>query len=309
MNCVVVTGASGFIGSSLVRTLIANGINVLAIDILFNDSFPKSDLITKIESGIDSTLVSKIPQKSYDALYHFAWKGVNGPDKADPNVQMDNTKMTLECAKICKQLSVKKMLVAGTIAEQSVNSLPNLDHVNGGMLYGVAKHVTHLMTEAYCKNIDLPLIWMQFSNIYGVGNKTGNLISYTLTELLSNRDACFGPALQPYDFIYIDDLIEAVYRLGALPVGEPLQQSYFIGSGTPRILKEYLYRVGEIEKCPNRIMLNVRPDDGIRYTMEMFDIEPLRKAIGDYVSITFDEGIVKTTNWLRSISKNVGNMA
>ena len=55
---------------------------------------------------------------------------------------------------------------------------------------------------------------MQFSNIYGVGNKTGNLVSYTLGELMAGKEAAFGPALQPYDFIYVDDLIEAVYRLG-----------------------------------------------------------------------------------------------
>jgi nucleoside-diphosphate-sugar epimerase len=55
---------------------------------------------------------------------------------------------------------------------------------------------------------------MQFSNIYGIGNNTGNLVSYTLGELILNKEANFGPALQPYDFIYVDDLIEAVYRLG-----------------------------------------------------------------------------------------------
>ena len=49
---------------------------------------------------------------------------------------------------------------------------------------------------------------MQFSNIYGVGNKTGNLVSYTLGELMAGKEATFGPALQPYDFIYVDDLIE-----------------------------------------------------------------------------------------------------
>ena len=46
---------------------------------------------------------------------------------------------------------------------------------------------------------------MQFSNIYGVGNKTGNLVSYTLGELMAGKEAAFGPALQPYDFIYVDD--------------------------------------------------------------------------------------------------------
>ena len=55
---------------------------------------------------------------------------------------------------------------------------------------------------------------MQFSNIYGPSNKTGNLVSYTIGELKKGNEASFGPALQPYDFILVDDLIEAVLRLG-----------------------------------------------------------------------------------------------
>ncbi len=298
MENVIVTGASGFIGSSLVKKLIANGVRVLAIDIFFNDLFPKSDLITKIEAGIDSTLEEKIPKQSYDAFYHFAWKGVNGPDKANPIAQIENTKMTLACARICKTIGVKKMLVAGTVAEQSVLSIPNLSQVSGGMMYGVAKHITHIMLDAFCKNIDLPLIWMQFSNIYGVGNRTGNLVSYTLNELLAERKASFGPALQPYDFIYVDDLIEAVYRLGSQNVGECRQKKFFIGSGKPRILKDYLHRIGELAGHPELISLNERPDDGIRYSIEMFDINPLITDIGNYVSTSFDEGILKTMKWL-----------
>lgn len=299
MENVIVTGASGFIGSSLVEKLIANGVRVLAIDIFFNDLFPKSDLITKIEAGIDSTLEEKIPRQSYDAFYHFAWKGVNGPDKANPIVQVENTKMTLVCAQICKKLGMKKLLVAGTVAEQSVFSIPNLSQVSGGMMYGVAKHITHIMLDAFCRNIGLPLIWMQLSNIYGVGNRTGNLISYTLNELLAGHKACFGPALQPYDFIYVDDLIEAVYRLGTLNFCECQQRNFFIGSGKPRILKDYLHRIGELTDRQDLISLNERPDDGIRYSKEMFDINPLITEIGNYVSTSFDEGILKTIQWLK----------
>ena len=43
---------------------------------------------------------------------------------------------------------------------------------------------------------------MQFSNIYGPDNKTGNLVSYTIDELRNGNEALFGPALQPYDFIF-----------------------------------------------------------------------------------------------------------
>ena len=51
-------------------------------------------------------------------------------------------------------------------------------------MYGVAKHACRIILEDYCKNIAQQFVWMQFSNIYGVGNKTGNLVSYTLGDLV-----------------------------------------------------------------------------------------------------------------------------
>ena len=145
--------------------------------------------------------------------------------------------MAVDCANICKKLSVKKYLCAGTVAENATFSLSNLQQTSGGMMYGVAKHACRLIVEDYCKNIGQNFVWMQFSNIYGVGNKTGNLVSYTLGELMAGKEATFSPALQPYDFIYVEDLIEAVYRLGA---NETKKAFYYIGSGSPRILKNWL---------------------------------------------------------------------
>ena len=230
-------------------------------------------------------------QKRVEAFYHFAWAGVNGPEKADPLVQLDNAKMTLSCAWIAKQLGCKKFLCSGTVAEKGVESLPLLEKTSGGMLYGVAKHCTHIMLETYCKNIGLPFVWMQFSNIYGPQNKTGNLVSYTLGELLQGREATFGPAMQPYDFIYVDDLIEAVYRIGFC---ETRENCYLIGSGEPRILREYLIEIGHRCGKPELVKLGVRPDDGIVYKMEMFDNSKLIADIGEYVKQSFTDNIVYT---------------
>lgn len=156
------------------------------------------------------------------------------------------------------------------------------------MMYGVAKHCAHLMLEDYCKNIGQPFVWMQFSNIFGETNKTGNLVSYTLGELEKGNEATFGPAAQPYDFIYVDDLLEAVYRLGS---AETSQSCYYIGSGSPRILKDYLLTIGELAGKKDKIGIGIRPDDGIRYSMDMFDTSALKAAIGEYVSTSFEEGI------------------
>ena len=299
MKNVIVTGGNGFIGSSLIKKLVANGIKVVAVDITFQgERLPESELITKIESCVDASLVEKLPVEEYDAFYHLAWKGVNGADKANPSVQLANIQMAIDCADICKKLNVKKYLCAGTVAENATFSLPELEKTLGGMMYGVAKHACRLILEDYCKNIGQQFVWMQFSNIYGVGNKTGNLVSYTLGELMTGNEATFGPALQPYDFIYVDDLIEAVYRLGEKETNKAF---YYIGSGSPRQLKEYLLRIGELAGYADKIGIGIRPDDGIKYSMDMFCNDDLVDAVGEYVSTDFDNGINKTIEWLKSL--------
>lgn len=299
MKKVIISGANGFIGSSLIKKMVANNIEVVAVDITFaGDRLPASDLIIKIKSGVDATLADKIPTGEYDAFYHLAWRGVNGAEKADPTVQLSNIQMAIDCANICKKMGVKKYLCAGTVAENATFSLSDLEHTSGGMMYGVAKHACRLIVEDYCKNIGQKFVWMQFSNIYGVGNKTGNLVSYTLGELMAGKEATFGPALQPYDFIYVEDLIEAVYRLGAI---ETKKAFYYIGSGSPRQLKKYLLRIGELAGYADKVAIGIRPDDGIKYSMEMFCNKELVETIGEYVSTDFDNGINKTINWLKSL--------
>lgn len=297
MRNVIVTGANGFIGSSLVKKLVSKEIRVLAIDRSFMiDKLPDNNLITKIETSIDNveTLISKIPKNSYDTFYHLAWAGVNGAMKADPIVQLKNTEITITCAKAAKEINCKKFLCAGTIAEQGVKSLPNLEKTSGGMIYGATKYVTRVMLETYCKNIDLNYVWMQFSNIYGPSNKTGNLVSYTIEELKKGREAVFGSAEQTYDFIYVEDLLEAIYRLGKC---KTKNNFYFIGSGVPRKLKDYLEDIGRIFGAPDLIKIGVRPDDGIKYTLDMFDTSPLKNEIGEYTSTMFEEGIKHTIEY------------
>ena len=51
----------------------------------------------------------------------------------------------------------------------------------------------------------------------------------------------------------------------------------------------------------DKIGIGIRPDDGIKYTIEMFDNSDLVEAIGNYVSTGFDYGINKTITWLKSL--------
>lgn len=287
----IVTGANGFIGSNLIKKLVENNIEVTAIDISFNPSrLSENKLIKKIETSIDNLILSMLDEE-YDLFFHFAWTGVNGTSKGDINVQLQNIKMTIKCAEVAKKVNCKKFLCAGTIAERNIESLHNLNKTGPGMFYGASKYSAHIMLETYCKNIGLNFIWMQFSNIFGPANKTGNLVSYTLSQIFEDKEASFGPANQPYDFIYVNDLINAVYLLG---ISKTKNNFYFIGSGTPRLLKDYLLSIGKIANKEKLIKVGVREDDGIKYDYSMFDINNLKNDIGNYISKSFEEAIKYT---------------
>ena len=288
MKRVIVSGATGFVGRRFTEYLLRRGVEVAALD-------RRGSLTPLSASGkpspaavFDLTDGTETQDGAYDAFYHFAWQGVNGPEKADPLIQTDNIRLTIECASLAKRIGCKKFLCAGTVAERAVESLGHLEKTSGGMMYGAAKHSARLMLEAYCKSIGLDFVWMQFSNVYGPGNTTGNLVSYTLASLLNNVEASFGPAVQPYDFIYIDDLMEAICRLGECDTRDHF---YFIGSGEPRPLKEYLQLIGRLLGKEHLIQIGKRPDDGIVYTYDMFDTQPLSACIGQYTSTSFEEGI------------------
>ena len=74
MKNVIVTGANGFIGNSLIKKLIENNVKVVEVDISFAaPRLRETDVIREIEATVDASLADKIPAGEYDAFYHLAW--------------------------------------------------------------------------------------------------------------------------------------------------------------------------------------------------------------------------------------------
>lgn len=300
MKKAIITGANGFVGAWLTKELTDRGAEVYAV---IKDKNEDISNITRFDGvkiiycelenikNLHETIKDEV-----DCFYHLAWAGSGGALRADYTVQLSNTKCACDAAYAAKQIGCKKFLAAGTVTENIVDSTLGMENVSQNMMYGICKKTTHLLLNAYCTMIDLPFIWMQFSNIYGPGNFSGNLISYTLTELIGGRRPSFSKGSQPYDFVYIKDLVKAAYLLGEKEVKG---KSYFLGSGSSRLLCEYLSDIPKILGNGYSVGIGERPEDGIEYKPEWFDISDLSDDTGFKADHSFEEGITETFRWVQ----------
>lgn len=302
MKSAIVTGANGFVGSWLLKELTEHGVRVCAV---VKDE--KSD-ISKIESLPDVKIVycdlahlkdlpGRLKGSGYDVFYHLAWTGAGGKERADCGIQLRNVIYTCDAVKAAAEAGCRKILCAGTVTERLVERADLLNPKALNNIYGVCKNTAHSLSRIEAMRNGIECIWMQFANLYGPYSVNGNIAGYTIGELLEGEKPTFGPANQMYDLMNIRDLVRAVRLLGVMPTR---QSSYYIGSGNPRPLRDYIVRIGQLCGKPDDILLGRRPDDGSRYNPEWFDILSLKADTGFEPMVNFDDGIAETIEWMKS---------
>lgn len=302
MKSSVVTGANGFVGYWLIRELSKHGVRVTAVikdeneNISMLSDFDNVDIVYCDLSQLKS-LPDKIEIKEYDTFYHLAWIAAGGTGRADYDLQLKNVQYACDAIGVAKQLGCRKILFAGTITEKIAENILNLSGKAVNNIYGICKHTTHCLVDVESKKQDIDYVWMQFSNLYGPYSINGNIVGYTIKELLQDHEATFGPANQIYDLLYIEDLVYAAYLLGKC---RTKHHSYYIGSGQLRILSDYLREIGVICGKKELVKIGARPDDGTRYEESWFDITSLKEDTGYVPQVTFEKGVRKTIEWMKT---------
>lgn len=290
MERVIVTGANGFIGRNFIKFLSTKSIEVYAVDITHeNSSLCNLDNVHLIECSLEElhTLKYKLPENKYDAFYHFAWAGVTKEARTDYIMQTNNARYTCDAAVLSRTLNCKKFIATGTITEKVAESILTNHYTSQNLIYGLSKLYTHNLLDIVCRRNNINYVWARLSNIYGGDNTNGNLISYTLNEFNEGRVPEYGPSQQPYNFTYIDDVIEALYLLGN---NMTVYNEYFIGNGECMKLKDYLKLIAEYFN--KTVAIGKREDDGVKYDEEWFNIASLTKE-GFSPSYSFIEGLKK----------------
>lgn len=303
MNKVIVTGANGFVGSWLIKELISRGIQVTAV---VKDEQEKISHITDelvhivyCELSELNTLTCKISDRDFDAFYHLAWMGSTGSLRADYALQLTNAKYTVDATLAAAELKCRKFIGAGTLAQIDSIQYAAVDGSapNAVSNYGLAKTAAQYMSKAECAKLGIDHIWIYLSNLYGIGDYSNNFIRSSILRFLQGHRASFTSGEQLYDFLFISDVAQGLYLAGEK--GKPFF-SYYLGSTSPRKLKEYILDIrNEIdEKAP--FYLGEVPYYGICHGHDVFDCSKFIEHTGYQPNVSFAEGIKRTVLWIRS---------
>lgn len=301
MKNVIVTGATGMVGASMIEQMVEDGIEVTAIvrpNSKKISNLIKHRLINVIECELKDILAIKNMNlnNDYDVFYHFAWDGTYGDSRNDAILQESNIKTTLDAIQVAHTLGCNAFIGAGSQAEfgpvEGVISddLPK----NPETGYGVAKLTACNLGRILCEKLDMRHCWGRIVSTYGPRDNSYTMVMSSIIGMLESKRLSFTKGDQIWDYVYGGDCSRAFYLIGEKGVHG---KAYTIGSGETKKLSEFIKIIrdcidpnleiglGELEYYPNQVM-NL-----------CADISELTKDTGFNPETSFDEGIKKTIAW------------
>jgi nucleoside-diphosphate-sugar epimerase len=182
----------------------------------------------------------------------------------------------------------KKFVSLGTCYEKL--TLP--EKFGNSDFYVVSKRYAHESADRLAKKLGIEFVWTTVCHPIGKGIKPNQMIAYVINTLKNNETPKMGPAKTWYDIVSVNDL-----ALGLRLIGENnlTQREYFIGSGKPRILRDYLLEIPQILDTKTTVDIGARPDDGLRFDKEWFDISPLENETGYIPKVSYEDAILNIT--------------
>ena len=302
MKKALVTGANGFVGNALVRELIANDIEVIAVVRENRGSLPQNTRVIECELKDSLTLPELILDRDIDIFYHIAWDGSAGAKRTDTALQLLNVQWTIDCLRTAKAMGCPRFVCAGSLMEREAAAVtsaygykPGKSYTKGSGIYGSAKLAAHNMCVPIAADLDIELIWTIITNIYGAGEVSPRFVNSTIRKIINNEPLEFTSGTQNYDFVYIDDAARAFRMIGES--GKPFCD-YVIGSSNAKSLKEFVLEMKSAIAPDREFKFGNVPFDGMNLPLDAYDCSLTEKDTGFKAEISFGEGVKKTMEWM-----------
>ena len=318
---VLVTGAAGFIGSHLCKSLLKKDYTIVGIDNHNNYYNPKiKEDRVKSQLSMDICdkhgLVNLFKKHKPDKVVNLAAQAgvrysINNPD-AYIQSNISGFINILEC---CRWYEVNHLVYASTSSVYGANTkMPFSEHDNTNhplSLYAATKKSNELMAHTYSHLFNLPTTGLRFFTVYGPwGRPDMALFKFTQSILSQEPINVYNFGNHTRDFTYIDDIIGGIIKVldnhpspdnnwsGDMP--DPATSNapwkiFNIGNNKPVQLMDYIYALET--SLGKKAQINYLPLQQGDVTDTCADITEITKNFQYSPNTSISEGIKKFVDW------------
>ena len=302
MPRVILTGATGFLGSHVVRCLLNHGCSVAVVQRPQSDPWRLSGVLPHLRViGADLESISAVTNEILafrpDVVVHLAWYGVGNEYRNDPH-QVRNIQLSLALLEVAHRAGCSAWVGLGSQAEYGIQDriISEDSPTHPVTLYGAAKLAACLLAQRLCELHGMRFVWLRLFSAYGAADNPSWMIPYVILTLLRGNRPALTAGVQRWDYLFAEDAAEAIYRASTAP---SVQGIFNLGSGQAHTVRSIAERIRDEIDPRLPLGFGEKPYGPGQIMHLQADISRLRLAIGWSPTVGHDEGIPRTVEWFR----------
>lgn len=307
MSISLVTGGAGFIGSNLVRKLLALNHKVIVIDDLstgFRKNLPLTEKnLIFYKKSINDGLKLIFKKHPVDYIFHSAAqidvrKSVQNP-LLDAQI---NILGSLNLIQEAQRVKIKKFIYSSTGGALYGNPqkipVKETHPINPLSCYGVSKYTAEKYLETYHRLYQLPYIILRYANVYGPRqNPLGEagVVAIFINQLLKKqRPSIFAYGQNERDYVFVEDVVEANLKA----MNSSFEKAYNISTGQKTTTKRIFKLISqELQSDIKPRLCKARPGE-----VDKISLDPslAQKELQWKARVSLEEGLRRTVKWFQS---------
>jgi CDP-glucose 4,6-dehydratase len=313
---VLVTGATGLVGSWLCRRLVVADVHVVA---LVRDADPQSELLRSrtverlsVVNGRledDEEVLRAVDEHEIDTIFHLGAQTIVGTALRSPlatlRTNLLGTAAVLDVARRRPELVERVVLASSDKAYGSQATLPYTEEspLDGRHPYDVSKAAGDLVAETYHRVYEVPLAIARCGNIYGGGDLNwSRIVPGTIRARLRGEPLIVrsdGTFLR--DYVFVEDVVDAYLLLGRAITEQGIAgEAFNFGPERPLSVLEMHDAVCAALGVPGPAPV-VLDEARSEIRDQYLDSTKARQELAWEPTFTLEEGLARTVTWYRAL--------
>jgi nucleoside-diphosphate-sugar epimerase len=293
----LVTGATGFVGVHLVTRLLSDGRHVTVL--ARSSSVPPEEWRDRVRvitcDEFSEKNLRKLLDRPFEAIFHLAAYGVKPNQRDVDEIVRINMEMPAALARLCGEWRAR-MVMTGTFSEyrspSSREAVLEDSPLEQGKLYGSSKAAGGLMAGAIAQSGGAGFRLLRLFKVYGAGEAPHRLLPALVSGLDRHEPVAISAGTQVLDFVYIDDVIEAMVRADAHCREKGGIATWNVATGRAHSVREFAEQVASAMNADASLLdfgaVAMRKDDE---PWLVGSPDRLRSELGWQPSIGLEDGV------------------